>query len=125
MRQNRRARYWSLPEVGLAVILLIGSALLIPTFLALYAVDRGFDTSNVVTMRMSLTGPRFLKSAGVAPARHSGHAADESVHLLYLLGRCRRHVAKNKGHGTGYEFSAPISMTSRVAQVVRCGNHCQ
>ena len=66
LRQNKARALLVVSEVGLAVILLIGSALLIRTFLALYAVDRGFDTTNVVTMRMSLTGPRFLKSAGVA-----------------------------------------------------------
>jgi len=66
LRQNKARALLVVSEVGLAVILLIGSALLIRTFLALYAVDRGFDTSNVVTMQMSLTGPRFLKSAGVA-----------------------------------------------------------
>ena len=66
LRQNKARGLLVVSEVGLAVILLIGSALLIRTFLALYAVDPGFDTTNVVTMRMSLTGPRFLKSAGVA-----------------------------------------------------------
>ena len=66
LRQNKARALLVVSEVGLAVILLIGSALLIRTFIALYAVDRGFDTNNVVTMRMSLTGPRFQKSAGVA-----------------------------------------------------------
>ena len=42
-------------EVGLAVILLVGSALLIRTIVALYSVDRGFDTANVITMRMRMT----------------------------------------------------------------------
>ena len=51
--------------MALALILLIGSALLIRTAIALGRVDPGFDASNVLTMRMSLTGPRFLKSAGV------------------------------------------------------------
>jgi predicted permease len=38
---------------------------LIRTSIALSAVDPGFDATNVLTMRMSLTGPRFLKSEGV------------------------------------------------------------
>jgi putative ABC transport system permease protein len=53
-------------EVALALILLVGSALLIRTAIALRAVDPGFDTHNVLTMRMSLTGPRFQKTAAVA-----------------------------------------------------------
>jgi putative ABC transport system permease protein len=59
-------------EVSLAVVLLVGSALLIRTFVALYAVDRGFDSRNMVTMRMSLTGPKYLKSAGVADTVREG-----------------------------------------------------
>ena len=52
-------------ELALAVILLIGSALLIRTFVALRSVKPGFDPHNVLTMRMSLTGPRFEKTAAV------------------------------------------------------------
>ncbi len=43
----------------------IGSALLIRTSLALRSVDPGFDANGVLTMRMSLTGPRFQKSENV------------------------------------------------------------
>ena len=59
-------------EVLLAVVLLIGSALLIRTFVALHAVNPGFDSQNVVTMEMSLTGPRFEKTAGVAQLSREG-----------------------------------------------------
>jgi predicted permease len=55
-------------EVALALVLLIGSALLIRTMVALRSVDPGYDTSNVLTMRMSLTDPRFLKSQGLEDA---------------------------------------------------------
>jgi putative ABC transport system permease protein len=64
-RQNKLRSLLVVTEVALAVILLVGSALLIRTQLALTAVNPGFDTTNVLTMRMSLTGPRFLQSAGV------------------------------------------------------------
>jgi putative ABC transport system permease protein len=59
-------------EVTLALVLLIGSALLIRTFLALHAVNPGFDAHNVITMEMSLTGARFEKTAGVAQLSHDG-----------------------------------------------------
>jgi hypothetical protein len=52
-------------EVALALLLLVGSALLIRTLIALRSVEPGFDASNVLTMRMSLTGPKYLKTAGV------------------------------------------------------------
>ena len=64
-RQNKARSLLMISEVALALILLIGSALLIRTSLALATVDPGFDSTNVLTMRMSLTGPRFLTSAGV------------------------------------------------------------
>jgi predicted permease len=59
-------------EVSLALILLIGSALLIRTFIALHAVNPGFDAHNILTMNMSLTGPRYQKTAGVAQLSHDG-----------------------------------------------------
>ncbi|HEY6346153.1 MAG TPA: ABC transporter permease [Bryobacteraceae bacterium] len=72
LRQNKARAALVVSEMSLAVILLVGSALLIRTFVALYAVDRGFDASNVVTMKMSLTGARFQKTAGVAQVVHDG-----------------------------------------------------
>jgi predicted permease len=64
-RQNKARSLLVVSEIALALILLVGSALLIRTSIALYSVDPGYDTSNVLTMRMSLSGPRFLKSEGV------------------------------------------------------------
>ena len=58
-------------EVALALILLVGSALLIRTAIALRSVDPGFDTHDVLTMRMSLTGPRFLNTTAVAQMIHN------------------------------------------------------
>jgi putative ABC transport system permease protein len=65
-RQNKARSILVVTEVALALILLVGSALLIRTAIALTRVDPGFDPRNVLTMRMSLTGPRFLQSEEVA-----------------------------------------------------------
>jgi putative ABC transport system permease protein len=65
LRQNKARAVLVISEVSLAVVLLVGSALLIRTFVALYKVERGFETKNVVTMQMSLTGPKFVKSIDV------------------------------------------------------------
>src|SRR6266566_1833847 len=46
-------------EVALALILLVGAALLIRTSMALRAVDAGFDEHNVLTLRMSVSGTPF------------------------------------------------------------------
>jgi putative ABC transport system permease protein len=63
--QNRFRSLLVMIEVGLAVILMLGSALFIRAQMALASVEPGFDTTNVLTMRMSLTGPRFQQAAGV------------------------------------------------------------
>jgi putative ABC transport system permease protein len=59
-------------EAGLAVVLLIGAALLIRTFAAIRQVNPGFEARNVLTMRMLLTGPEFEKPAAVARVIHEG-----------------------------------------------------
>jgi predicted permease len=59
-------------EVALALMLLIGAALLIRTSLALRAVDAGFDARNVVTMRTSVTATRFETRTGIAQLTHEG-----------------------------------------------------
>src|SRR5271170_2775311 len=66
-------------EMALALILVIGAALLIRTFLKLEAVDPGFDTHNVLTMAMSISGNRFQTSAGVAQLVRDGAERIEAV----------------------------------------------
>jgi predicted permease len=78
-------------EVGFAITLLIGSALLIRSFIALRAIDPGFDHQNVLTMRMSSREPRFASSAGmarlIAEGRHrvSGLPGVEAVGATYSV----------------------------------------
>ena len=64
-RQNKTRTILVVTEIALAIILLVGAALLIRTSVALAGVNPGFDASNVLTMRIALTGPRFQKSAGI------------------------------------------------------------
>ncbi|MGB9417552.1 MAG: FtsX-like permease family protein, partial [Acidobacteriaceae bacterium] len=59
-------------EMALALILVIGAALLIRTFMKLEAVNPGYDTRNVLTMAMSISGDRFQKTAGVAQLVRDG-----------------------------------------------------
>jgi putative ABC transport system permease protein len=46
-------------EVALSVILLVGAALLIRSFLGMQSVKPGFDPSNLLTMRVTLAGPAY------------------------------------------------------------------
>jgi putative ABC transport system permease protein len=71
-RQNKARSLLVVIETALALVLLIGSALLIRTFVALRSVKPGYDTHNVLTMRMSLSGDKYLKTAGVQAVLRDG-----------------------------------------------------
>ena len=60
-RQGKARSLLVVSEVSLALVLLIGSALLIRTFLALHGVGPGFDSHNVLTLEMSLNGERYRR----------------------------------------------------------------
>ena len=64
-RQNKTRSLLVISEVALALVLLVGAALLIRTFVALRAVNPGFDARNVLTLRMSLAGSHFVKTDAV------------------------------------------------------------
>jgi predicted permease len=53
-------------ETALALMLLVGAALLIRTFVALREVRPGFETRGVLTLQTSLAGTRYDTSRGVA-----------------------------------------------------------
>jgi len=72
LRQNKARAVLVVCEMSLAVILLAGSALLIRTFLALYAVDRGFETANIMTLKTSFTGTRFQTAAAASQVTRAG-----------------------------------------------------
>ena len=64
-RQNRTRSLLVISEMALALVLMIGAALLIRTSIALRAVDPGFDLRHVLITQMSLSGPRFEKTSEV------------------------------------------------------------
>lgn len=78
-RHARARSILVISEVSLALVLLIGSALLIRTFIALRGVNPGFSSHNVLTMEMSLTGARYEKTAGVAQLSHDGRERLNSI----------------------------------------------
>ena len=72
LRHNRTRALLVTTEMALALVLLIGAALLIRTFIAIRQVNPGFDAHNVLTMRLSLTGPQFENPASVTQAIDEG-----------------------------------------------------
>jgi putative ABC transport system permease protein len=71
-RQNKARSLLVISEMSLAIVLLIGAALLIRTFIAIRSVNPGFNAHNVLTLQMSLTGPRFEKATGVGQLVRDG-----------------------------------------------------
>jgi putative ABC transport system permease protein len=64
-RQNKARSILVVVEVALALVLLVNASLLIRSFMALRAVNPGFVSQHVLTMRMSMTEPQYTKAAGV------------------------------------------------------------
>jgi putative ABC transport system permease protein len=79
LRQNKARSVLVVVEMALALILLVGAALLIRTFAALRNVDPGFSTHSVLTMNMSIAGPRFAKTASVAQLVEDARQRVEAV----------------------------------------------
>jgi len=59
-------------EMALAVVLVVGAALLVLTSMALRRVDPGFDSEHVMTMRMAVSGTRFETRAGISELARVG-----------------------------------------------------
>jgi hypothetical protein len=79
LRQSKARSLLIVGEVGLALVLLVGAALLIRTFIALHQVQPGFDAHNVITMEMALNGRRYEKTAGVAQLIHESR---DRIHAI-------------------------------------------
>jgi predicted permease len=89
VRQNKVRSILVVTEMVLAVVLLVGAALLIRTFGVLRSVDPGFDGHNVLTMEMSLTGARFNKATGVNQLVRDAQQRVESLPgVLALASTC-------------------------------------
>jgi putative ABC transport system permease protein len=65
LRQNKARSTLVVVEVALALVLLVGASLLIRSFVALRAVNPGFATHDILTLRMSLAEAKFSKTAGL------------------------------------------------------------
>jgi putative ABC transport system permease protein len=71
-RHNRGRAALVVMEIALALMLVIGAALLIRTSLALRAVRPGFDSRNVLTLRMSVAATRFETRDGISDLARDG-----------------------------------------------------
>jgi predicted permease len=79
LHQQKSQSVLVITEIALAVVLLIGATLLIRTFAALRTVDPGFELHSILTMQMTLTGPRFEKVSGIAQLAREGEQRIRSI----------------------------------------------
>lgn len=105
-RQNKARSILVVTEMALAIVLLIGAALLIRSFWTLNSVDPGFDPHHVLTLQMSIAGPRFQKTAAVAQVARQG-----AEHLEALPGVFSAAAACCIPLGVGYGW--PIDIVGR------------
>ena len=78
-RQTKARSILVVSEMTLALVLLVGAALLIRTSIALRSVKPGFDSHNVLTMQMSLASARFQPASGVDQLVRDGVARIDSL----------------------------------------------
>lgn len=79
LRGNKTRSLLVVTELALAMVLLVGAALLIRTFHDSRTVNPGFQTHDILTMDMNLTGVRFQKTAPVAEVIRLGQQRLESL----------------------------------------------
>jgi predicted permease len=63
MRQNKTRGFLVVSEMALAMILLVGAALLIRTFSGLRDVNPGISTDHILTMQTAMAGSRYATTA--------------------------------------------------------------
>jgi predicted permease len=71
-REGKARSLLVISEFSLALVLLIGAALLIRTYIALHEVGPGFYAHNILTMEMSLNGARYQNTAGLTQLLRDG-----------------------------------------------------
>jgi len=63
LRHRRLRHAFVIAEIALAVVLLVGAGLMLRSFASMRQVDPGFDSANVVTMRMQLPRAKYQDDA--------------------------------------------------------------
>ncbi len=116
--QNKARAVLVVSEVGLAVVLLVGSFLLTRSFMALSAVDPGFETKNVVTMNVLVSGKKYLKSATVAQIVRAGSDRLRSMPGVLAAGTTCCEPLSQGTYDMGFDIVGRQSAGSSIGQDV-------
>ena len=117
---NRLRRLLVAAELALSVVLLVGAGLLLRSFGQLQRVSPGFDPRGVLTLELTMTGPKYADGSAVSPTYRScgsgsielpGVTASGGVTALPLSGFFAWGPITVEGRAPppGEQFSTPIS----------------
>jgi putative ABC transport system permease protein len=118
LRQNKARATLVVSEVGLAVVLLVGSVLLIRSFVKLTAVDPGFETKNVVTMNVLVSGKKYSRSAAVAEIIRAGRERLRSMPGVIAAGATCCEPLSQGTYDMGFDIVDRPSGGSSIGQDV-------
>jgi len=116
MRQNKARGLQVVTEMAMAMVLLIGAALLICTFIALRTVNPGFDAQNVLTMETSLTGSRYEHTTGVTQLTRDAVKRIEALPGVTAAPRGVTHLPASSRYS---RFRSCAAGSSRIATTAR------
>ena len=115
-RQGRVRRQLVFTEVALALVLLIGSGLLIRSFMKLRQVDIGFMAQNILTMRVPLPQAKYPFPNPPTDLREPAGLAfyDELLTRVRGLGECSAVAATVLPLGAGEGWGKFVSIEGRT-----------
>ena len=117
-KQGRLRRLLIVAEVALALVLLVGSGLMLRTFLKLRQVDVGFNARNVITMRVPLPEAKYPQPLSAAdPREPAGLAFSDQLltRIASLPGVQAATVASVLPLGVGGEWGKLLTIEGQPA----------
>jgi putative ABC transport system permease protein len=111
--RRRLARLTVAAEVALALVLLAGAGVLLRSFARLASVDAGFEPDHVLSLQVSLSGPRY--DADGAPARFYADAL-ERIRALPGVESAGAISWRPFGVGSATRFAVPDRPTPPAGQ---------
>src|SRR5262245_4727437 len=114
IRRNRFRSALVISEIALALVLLIGAALLVNSFLRLQRVNPGFDPHKVLTLRVDLPDYRYRKAEQIAGFNRQSTERVERLPGVGAAGMVFPHPLSGSDANTGFEIEGrPVERSKR------------